>query len=277
MLVLLRIVFGAAFFYVIKEGRFFGAQGSQSDDITSAGYFGLAVIFAIANAAVWAPYIGARLSDPLTGMLTQGSYVERINYLLRIILWLQERGHRRLLLFFCFLEGIHHPDWPAAFALGFKHAKPGSWLEKVFAREVFRFDNAQNCLQAYQALKRMGIDPGRHHNAEVNLVLMSTDRTVKPDPAKIVVVPHLAPASVKRNPRIRLFKSEQTEAATQEALEAQEQAQRAELEADQARARQLEDSAARPHSSQPEVSRWQKLASASSHFLVRVRQYFQGY
>lgn len=213
MLILLRILFGAAFLYVIKEGREFAAANPEAGDLTSAGHVALAVILGILNAAVWAPYFGERISDPLTATITKGTYVERKNWLLHLALWSQKRGWRKLVLFSCFLDGIHYPDRPAAFVLGLKHARPGSWLEKVFAREVYRFDNVQNCIHAHQVLRRHGIDPGLHHNPEINLALMSLDRAVKPDPAKLVVTTAPPPPPLKRNRRIKLFSNAESDHA----------------------------------------------------------------
>lgn len=207
MLIILRIIFGAAFLWVIKEGTAFAEANPTSGDLTSAAYVAVAVIIAIANAVVWAPYIGEKISDPLTGTITRSTYVERTNWLLKLIVWAQERRWPRVVLVLCFLEGIHYPDRPAPFVIGFKHARAGSWLEKVFAREVYRFDNAQNCIEASKALRQRGIDPGRHHNAEVNMVMMSLDRAAKPDPEKLIVPEHTAPPPLKRNQRIRLFKT----------------------------------------------------------------------
>jgi len=162
-------------------------------------------LLAIANAVVWAPYFGDALSEPLTGVMVRSTYVERKNYLLRLIHWLENRGHRRSTLFFCFLEGVHHPMRPTAFVIGLKNARPGSWLEKVYALELFKFDNAQHCMMAYQALRRRGIDPRPHHNPEVNMVLLTVDREVRPAPEPIPVPAAAPPPPPKRDRRIRLF------------------------------------------------------------------------
>src|SRR2546425_1984417 len=45
--------------------------------------------------------------------------------------------------------------------------------------ELFRFDNAQNCLLAYEALRRHRIDPRPHHNPEVNMLLLSLKRELR--------------------------------------------------------------------------------------------------
>ncbi len=205
MLIVLRILFGAAFLYLLATGWDAGPTSAQKGDLTNALNVAFLLVVGLANAVVWAPYLGAKISGPITGVLTDGTFVERRNYLLRLIYWLQYHGHRRLTVFFCFLEGIHNPDRPAAFCLGLKNARPGSWLEKVYAREVFKFDNAQNCVQAYAALKSRGIDPGRHHNPEINIVLLSLERSVKPEPSKIVVPQAPPPPPLRRNAQIRLF------------------------------------------------------------------------
>lgn len=205
MLIALRIVFGAAFVYYLATGWDTGPTPDQKGDLANAFNLAVLLVLGLVNAMVWAPYLGAKIAGPFTGVLTDGTYVERRNHLLRLVYWLQDRGCRRLTVFFCFLEGIHHPDLPAAFAIGLKNAKPGSWFEKVYARELFRFDNAQNCIQAFAALKRHGLDPGRHHNPEINIVLLSLGRAAKPEPSKIVVPTAPSPQALRRNPQIRLF------------------------------------------------------------------------
>ena len=91
--------------------------------------------------------------------------------------------------------------------MGMKNARPGSWFEKVFAREVFRFHNTQNCVQAYLALRRRGIDPRPHPNQEINIVLLSLERPQRPEAETIAVTPAVHPPPLKRNPNIRLFKT----------------------------------------------------------------------
>ncbi|MBM3839539.1 MAG: hypothetical protein FJ398_16540 [Verrucomicrobia bacterium] len=205
MLVLLRIIFGAALFYGLVTTRRYAGEHPESGDVMGAFNLAVCVILAVINALLWAPYFGAKIAEPLTGVITQSTYVERKNYLLRLLRWVQDRGWRRLTLLLAFLEGVHHPEQPAAFVMGLKNARRGSWLEKVFAREVFRFDNAQNCVLAFETLRRHGIDPRPHRNPEVNMLLISVERSVQPDPVKVSVRPAPPPPEPKRDPRIRLF------------------------------------------------------------------------
>jgi hypothetical protein len=104
----------------------------------------------------------------------------------------------------CFIEGVRAPWLPTAFNLGLKHAKPGSWFEKVYAREVFKFNNAENCMRAFKALKGQGIDPRPHHNPDVNTVLLSLERGPAPEPEVLAVPPAPPPPQLQRDPRIRI-------------------------------------------------------------------------
>ena len=208
MIVLWRILFGTALLYAIVTSRHYAATHVESGDVMNAFNLAVCVVLGIVNAILWAPYIGAKFSEPITGPLTQSTYVEWKNHLLRLIHWVENRGWRRLTALLCFLEGIHHPDQPAAFVIGLKNARRGSWLEKVYAREVFKFDNAQNCVLAYEALKRHGLKPGPHRNPEVNMMLFSLQRPIQPDPAKVAVPSAPAPPEPKRNTQIHLFKTD---------------------------------------------------------------------
>jgi len=205
ILIALRILFGAGLFFGFKKVLGNEQVAPQTGDLTNAFYLAVCVVLAIANAVVWAPYVGDIVSGPLTGTITRSTYVDRKNHLLRLIHWLENHGFRRLTVFFCFLEGIHQPGRPAPFVIGLKSARPGSWLEKVYALEVFKFDNAQHCMMAYEVLQRRGIDPRPHHNPEVNMVLLSLDRRVKPEPEKISVPPAPTAPPMKRDRRIKLF------------------------------------------------------------------------
>jgi len=204
MLVLLRIIFALALWYVVRKVHE-NARFNPEPDLVNAGYLAIGVLVGILNAVVWAPFLGAKVSEPLTEVMTTATFVHSKNRLLQLIYWLQERRYRGLTLLFCFLEGIRHPWLPAAFVIGLRNAPPGSWWERIYAREVFRFNNTQNCVQAYEALKRHGLNPGSHAKAEINLVLFALNKEARPDPEIINVPAARRSAPVKRNPRIQLF------------------------------------------------------------------------
>lgn len=206
MLAILRILFGFALFVVFGKAVEVAGPAPQTEGTTDAGYLAIAVVIGIANAVVWAPWVGRWMAEPLTGAFTSGHPADFTNHTLQLAHKLALRRWRRLALFFAFAEGVRHPDLPGAFVLGLNQSKPGSWLEKVFAREVWRFENAENCLRAWKVLSRHGVEPDLHPKAEVNLLLLSQRREVPP-PASVLPVPQAPPAPKPvRNPSIRIFK-----------------------------------------------------------------------
>ena len=109
MLVLLRILFGAALVYELMQGAAAAPNANDAGDLTGAFYLAVCVGLGLLNAVVWAPYLGAKVSGPLTGIITESTYVERTNCVLRLIRWLEARGYRRALVCCCFLECVRHP------------------------------------------------------------------------------------------------------------------------------------------------------------------------
>lgn len=207
MLALLRIVFGFALFSVFARAVRLAGPDPQTEGTTDAGYLVVAVALGILNAIVWAPWIGRLMADPLTGAFTSGHPGDMTNRGLQFAHKLALRRWRRTALFFAFLEGVRNPDLPGAFVLGLNHARSGSWLEKVFAREVWRFDNAANCLRAWKVLRERGIEPNLHPRPEVNLLIQGQTRVVPPPPLPMAVPTAAAPPPPKRNERIQLFQS----------------------------------------------------------------------
>jgi hypothetical protein len=205
MLVLLRLIFGFALFSVLARAVRLAEENPQTDGTSDAGYVALSVILGIANAIVWAPLVGRLLADPLTGAFTTGHPAEYRNYVVQFVNKLAARRWRRLALFFAFLEGVRHPDLPAAFVLGMNNARPGSFLERIFAREVWRFDNAENCLRAWEILHARGENLRIHRRPEVNLLVLSIQRESSPAPDPLNLPPAPRPPAPVRNPRIRLF------------------------------------------------------------------------
>jgi hypothetical protein len=209
MLVILRIIFGAALVYTVREAWDAGSRATETGDMSAAFWLAVSVALGIANAIVWAPYVGGRLADPLTGAYTRGFFVEQKNYLLKLVRRLDERGHRRLTLLCCFLEGIHRPNTPTAFIIGLQNTREGTWLEKVFAREVYRFDNTQNCVWASKILKRRGVNPGVHRQPEVNLTLRALEKKVEPPSAPLPIPPAPQMMPLERNRQIKLFERDE--------------------------------------------------------------------
>ena len=205
ILILLRIILGAALGYVISLARENASLHPETGDIANAGLLAIGVILGIANAAAWASYIGAKVAGPLTEPMLTGTFIYEKNRWLQLIRWFERHHLRRLTVALCFLEGIRRPWMPTAFVIGFHYAKPGSWLEKIYAREVYRFNNTQNSLAAFQALKRHGERPPAHPNPEVDLAILAIERPPRPEPAVLPVPASEAAPPLQRNPRIQLF------------------------------------------------------------------------
>lgn len=203
MLTLLRTVLTVALVYGLLQAAKNASENPQSGDLTNAFWLAYCVVVGIFAAITWAPVLGSRIADPLTGILTDSTYVERPNGLMRLIRWLESRSSRFLVRWLCVVEGIRHPWLPAQFITGLNHARPGSWLELAFAREVYRFNNVQHCMQAFRVLRRRGKKPHPHPNTEINLVLMSLEKAAKPD-TPVLPVPASSAPPLKRNLRIKL-------------------------------------------------------------------------
>lgn len=205
MLVLFRLLFTGLFLGLIARMRQDG-PGSVGSDLASAGWLALAILAGIAAACTWAPVLGHAVAAPLSDLHLDGSLSAGRGGLMRAIRWTSRRGWRRTTLGLCFLEGVVHPHLPAHFAVGLEHARPGSWLEKVFAREVYRFSNLPNCLRAHAVLRsNHGLDPGPHSNPEVNLALLNVRREERPSPPPMTLPAAPAPPLPERHPSIRLF------------------------------------------------------------------------
>jgi hypothetical protein len=204
-LVILRILFGAALLFVLREAIDNARAAPMTGDGTNAVLLALGLFVALANAAVWAPYFGSKLSAPLTLPLTEGSVYERRTRLLDLARRAERMGRRRLAAGLCLVESFWRPNQPAAFLMGLKNARPGSWFETYCALRVFRFDNASHSLDAYRILRKHGIDPRPHKNPEINALLLALERRPTPAPAPILLTSHAEIVVPRRDPRIRLF------------------------------------------------------------------------
>lgn len=208
MLIVMRIFLGAAFLHFARLAWLNAEQNPSAGDLSNAFYTAICVVLAIANAVVWAPYIGNKLSDPLTSTVVESTFVERVNYLMKLAQWFSKKRRRRTVLLLSFVEGIRNPWSPVPFLMGMRHARPGTWLEKVFAREVYRFGNIQNCVRAFQILKEHGCVPATHDNPEVNMAIMAMERQAPREVPAVKLPPSVPPPRLRRNRRIALFEND---------------------------------------------------------------------
>jgi hypothetical protein len=201
---LIRIPLTLLFAYLLVRFTMRSPELSGGDMIflMAYGLFGGVIV-----AILWAPVIGEKLSDPLTSAITEEtSLPPHAGRLVGAIHRLQRRGFHRPALLLVFLEGMRRPDLPQAALLGLRSSRPGSFLEKCFAREVYKFNNIQNCLYAYKVLtERHGTTPPLHQQHEVNLAILNLSRVRPPEPAKLQIISQPAPSTPERNQRIKLF------------------------------------------------------------------------
>lgn len=204
MWIILRIFFGALMYMALKEAKANAALDPMYGDLTNAFWVAVVVFLGMANGVVWAPYFAEKVADPLTGGLVESEYKDEKRWMILFIRMCANRNMRGLTRGLCFLEGCRTPWLPTAFNIGLANSEEGSWFEKIFATEVFKFNNAQNCLTAYRALKRHGIDPRPHHSPGVNLLIISNEHEVKERPEDLPVPPAPEPPKLQRNKRIEL-------------------------------------------------------------------------
>ena len=204
MLALFRLLFTGALIYGVVAVVRNANSAPQTGDLANAFWVAWCVIAGLCAALTWAPLVGEKVAGPITGLMTNARYVERKNGLMRLVRWLEGRRQRRLVRWLCFIEGVRHPWLPAPFVTGMNNCVPGSWIERAFAREVYRFNNVKQVVRAHEVLRRHGVTPPPHANAGVNIVLLSLHKAVAP-PRPPMPVPPAAPPPLRRNPRVQIF------------------------------------------------------------------------
>lgn len=203
MLSILRLLLTVALIYGLVQAARVPAESGGGTDMTGVFWIAYCVVLAILTAVAWVPWFGEKASDPATGPMTQGAFFERSNRLLAAIRSLERRGWRRTVRWLAVIEGVRHPWLPGAFIAGLNTAAPGSWLERVYAREVLRFNNVDNCVRAYRILRDHGETPPPHRNDNINSLLVSLDRSAAPDPTSLPV-PEAPPPAMPGGLRLRV-------------------------------------------------------------------------
>ena len=204
MMAVIRMIITGVFLYLL------GREVRDYPNLSAVGMLFLAAFALVGGlfvAMLWVPVLGTKLSEPLTASLTEETSLPPLtNSLVRLIHKSQARGWHRLALLVCFLEGMRHPDLPHPPLLALRSVKPGSFLERCFAREVYRYHNVQNCLRAYRILvERHGVPPPPHPVPEVRLALFQSQREPASPPETIALTPNSKGINLKRNPDIKLF------------------------------------------------------------------------
>lgn len=204
MILFLRILF-TVWWGTLLVSLGISAQLGLERDVEIVGQLAMLVLIGIPTGIVWTPWLADRLCGPMMGVLTDSTFYDSKRTLRKFMLWAHYKGHRRSALFVAILEGLFHPYEAEAFIIGLQNTRPGSWLEKNFASEVFRFNNVQNAVKAAEILRSHGIPPREHRTNEISIILKHLRRFRKPDPA-LLKVPKLPPVQkMPRNGRIKLF------------------------------------------------------------------------
>jgi hypothetical protein len=204
-LLILRIVLTTAFVLLLRDASK-ESSANLNNDVLNAGRFALAVVAGFAASLTWAPLLGEMVAGPVTGLMKDGSPSDGNSWLIGVIRRCEARGWRRVTVALAFMEAVRHPNLPVAYIIGLNQARPCSWLERVFAQEVWRFNHIGNCVRAHDILAlRHDRRPPLHPVPEVNLALMAHLR-VPPPAADIVTVPPAPPPPpLTRRRSIKLF------------------------------------------------------------------------
>ncbi len=210
MLLIFRILFPLGFVLCLLKGAAMSSGAKTGWDVDGLFYAVLALFMAMGTGMVWASYLGEKIAEPLTNMLTSGNVIEGENHVARLINALFKRGWRRMALCVCFLESLRHPHAPSVPWVGLKNSPPGSWLEREFAWMVYRFSNAQHCVEAYRVLRRHGIKPGLHADPMVMLFIQADEQLPKEAHAPMAIPPAGPAPALQRDPRIRLFEIDES-------------------------------------------------------------------
>ncbi|MBX3732814.1 MAG: hypothetical protein KF791_09475 [Verrucomicrobiae bacterium] len=213
MLVLLRIVLTTTFVLVLHRASE-ESSANLNNDVTNAGWFALAVVAGFAASLTWAPLLGEMVAGPVTGLMKDGSPSTANSWLISWARHAGARGWRRTALVLAFADGVLRPHLPAAFVLGMNNARPCSRLERLFAREVWKFNHIGNCIRAHDILAlRHDCRPSVHPVPEVNLALLAHLREPPPDALPVTLQPAPPPPPLQRRRSIRLFGSADRAAA----------------------------------------------------------------
>lgn len=203
MLSLFRIILTLALIFGFTQAAKNAGSNPHAGDMANAFWVAFCVVVGLLASLTWVPLIGDRMVEPVSGGLRDSVILDRPRRLMRLVRWFEAHSFRRLARWLCFIEGVRRPWLPGAFVAGMNNARPGSWLEFVYAREVFRFNNLDNCVKAFQIMRQRGHTPPPHANADIQFYLTSLEVAARPGTPTVAVPPTTDPP-LRRNLRIRL-------------------------------------------------------------------------
>lgn len=206
MINLLRLGFGAWMVWAVLGA----IELSHGTGLTRAsmGLVGVSalelMLLGIANAVLWTPVIGRAIAEPVAGNFTRSSPSWERSRIYKTIMRLERQKRHLMASWVAWFTGIFKPMEPEVFYVGLQNARPGSYLQRHFARKVYGFMNARRCLEAFSILKSLGCEPPKHREQSINSIILAFDKPGS-NPVEKVFVPNLPPPTeLVRNPRISL-------------------------------------------------------------------------
>lgn len=203
MLVLIRSLLTVAWFWCFSK---LATESAASP--LDLGLAALILLMSVAIGLVWAPVVGEWVARPLTNVLTAGNYEDcGDDFGMSLIRHFEREGDRRGVIGACLLLIFLHPERSVAYMIGMEHSLPGTRLERWFASRLYERSTGHLAFSAYQVLIRHKVEPPKHHDPAVNLLIFSLNLT-RPASHPPVPLPSASPpVKLKRDTRIKLFEA----------------------------------------------------------------------
>lgn len=205
MVIILRFLLPGLFVWCLLQGAQEAGSGASAWELNGFGYLVMALFLALGSAIVLAPFIGEKIAEPLTQVLTAGDVPELEDASAKLAAIMFKRGWRITALGYCLTHSLQSSKSPMIPWLGLQNSRPGSWLEREFAWSVYGFNHALRCIEAYRVLQRHGIRPPVHPDPMVAVYIKSSEQMPKDSGPPVPLPEPAKPPGLQRDPRIRLF------------------------------------------------------------------------
>lgn len=205
MVIILRFLLPGLFVWCLLQGAQEAGSGASAWELNGFGYLVMALFLALGSAIVLAPFIGEKIAEPLTQVLTAGDVPELEDASAKLAAIMFKRGWRITALAYCLTHSLQSSKSPMIPWLGLQNSRPGSWLEREFAWSVYGFNHALRCIEAYRVLQRHGIRPPVHPDPMVAVYIKSSEQMPKDSGPPVPLPEPAKPPGLQRDPRIRLF------------------------------------------------------------------------
>lgn len=211
MMTLLRIILTGALLSSLYGAEAYAHAHPAGNGGMDALFLAVAMVIALPTSIVWTPVFADIIFGGILDALNDGAFIDTERQLPKWIERAAARKWHHLTAWLCFLETMEHPELPDAFVIGMEHATPGSWLERLFAREVYRSNRVPHCIKAATILEQHGINPSTHINGEINLLLFGRGKKLTPA-VKVSSIPRaqIEQSVTAQPPKTRILGSDQS-------------------------------------------------------------------